>query len=694
MEDYAVYLQKVNKYYGTKQILVKLNMIVKRGTIYGLLGSSGCGKTTLLSCIVGRRSIDSGCLWVLGGVPGEDVSGVPGPRVGYMPQDVALVGEFSVRGAIYYFGHLYKMSKKNIQARYEFLKELLELPRGHKMVKNCSGGQQRRISFACALVHEPELLILDEPTVGLDPVMRNSIWNYLVEMAHNNNTTIIITTHYIEEANQADKLGLMRNGTLLTEGSPSELLTSFNTDTLEDAFLKLCKQHESGIMFNQNVQENYFEEEREFRSNSFLISKQKLTINKNIRRNNLKVNKHHVIALLRKNNLQYFKNLTCLSINILFPVVNILTFLIAIGRDVNINLGIVNDEHSLDTCNSYNRENTTFLHNHQCDFQQLSCRFLDDFNDEHIKKIFYTDFKVAMEDAIHGKVVGVLYISKTFTEALRERMENNHKIDNETLSLSEIKVWLDMSNRQIGLTLKSKLLAKFVHFQKKLFKDCEYLEKLIDQPLNFHYLFGNEKEEFINSMVPGILLSVVYFLTTTMTYSVIIQDRSEGVWDRSIVAGVTSAEIILTHFMTQSFIVCFQVIEVVIIAFVVYQIEYVGNLFLIALMIFLQGIGGMVCGFWISVVSKNQSMASILCTGMFFPVFLLCGMLWPLESQPIVLRYISKSLPFTAAVESLRHIMRKGWNIEHFEVLNGIGISLIWIVGFVLLSTYFLSRKR
>ena len=171
---------------------------------YGLLGASGCGKTTLLSCIVGVKFLNDGKINVLGATPGIKGSGVPGPRIGYMPQEIALVEEFSIKEVIYYFGRIYGMTAERIRERYKLLKELLDLPPGSRQVGKCSGGQRRRVSFAAAMVHEPELLILDEPTVGLDPILREKIWEFLVETTRTSKLAVIITTHYIEEAKQAN----------------------------------------------------------------------------------------------------------------------------------------------------------------------------------------------------------------------------------------------------------------------------------------------------------------------------------------------------------------------------------------------------------------------------------------------------------------------------------------------------------
>lgn len=128
---------------------------------------------------------------------------MPGKRVGYMPQEIALYAEFSIKETMMYFGWIFGMQTPEIIERLHFLLNFLDLPSENRLVKNLSGGQQRRVSFAVALMHDPELLILDEPTVGVDPLLRQSIWNHLVHITKAGQKTVIITTHYIEEARQA-----------------------------------------------------------------------------------------------------------------------------------------------------------------------------------------------------------------------------------------------------------------------------------------------------------------------------------------------------------------------------------------------------------------------------------------------------------------------------------------------------------
>ena len=227
----AISVQGLVRGYGRIEVLQGLGMTVDEGSIYGLLGPSGCGKTTLLKVILGFLAPESGKVEVKGEIPGSDV--------GYSPQEIALYPDLSIAETLRFHGRLHGMDANRILARQSWLIEFLDLPDPARTVGKLSGGQKRRVSLAVALLHEPNLLLLDEPTVGVDPELRARLWDHLQEISANG-TSIVITTHYIDEARNADRVGLMRDGVLLAEDSPQSVMDSQSASSLEEAFLSLC----------------------------------------------------------------------------------------------------------------------------------------------------------------------------------------------------------------------------------------------------------------------------------------------------------------------------------------------------------------------------------------------------------------------------------------------------------------------
>ncbi len=237
----AISISGLTRGYGKLKVLENFEMDVEEGSIYGLLGPSGCGKTTLLKVILGRLIPEKGEIKVLGSLPGEKGSLIPGSAVGYSPQEIALYADLSIAETLRFHGRLHGMTVEKINQRMNWLIGFLDLPNPSRNVGKLSGGQMRRVSLAVALLHEPQLLILDEPTVGVDPELRAKIWEHLVEITKLG-VTIILTTHYIDEAGMASRVGLMRNGKLLAQDSPSSLMETHGHTSLEDTFLQLCKR--------------------------------------------------------------------------------------------------------------------------------------------------------------------------------------------------------------------------------------------------------------------------------------------------------------------------------------------------------------------------------------------------------------------------------------------------------------------
>jgi ABC-2 type transport system ATP-binding protein len=230
----TVEVSDVRKRFGAIEALAGITMHVGEGEIYGLLGPNGAGKTTLIRSIVGLVRVDGGEVRVLG-TPMPDRATLE--RIGYMTQAAALYADLTAEENARFFASVQGTGdRRNVEAALRFV-ELWE--RRRSVTATLSGGMRTRLSLACALVHRPSLLLLDEPTVGVDPQLRVQLWNGLRQMAAEG-TTIIVSSHVMDEAERADRLGLIQGGRLLAEGTVAQLLAQGGAQRLEDAFLNLA----------------------------------------------------------------------------------------------------------------------------------------------------------------------------------------------------------------------------------------------------------------------------------------------------------------------------------------------------------------------------------------------------------------------------------------------------------------------
>ncbi|MGW5456731.1 ABC transporter ATP-binding protein [Nocardia sp. NPDC003979] len=217
---------------GKRTVLHGLDLQIEPGTITGLLGPSGCGKTTLMRSIVGTQLVESGTVTVLGEAAGA--SGLR-RRVGYVTQAPSIYADISVRDNVAYYAALYGRDRDDTESA---LAAVGLADHADQLGDQLSGGQKTRASLACALVGRPELLVLDEPTVGLDPVLRVELWQRFRELA-SAGKTLLVSSHVMDEAEHCDRLLLMRDGELVAQLSPAELRERTGEQNLETAFLAL-----------------------------------------------------------------------------------------------------------------------------------------------------------------------------------------------------------------------------------------------------------------------------------------------------------------------------------------------------------------------------------------------------------------------------------------------------------------------
>ncbi|PAA75845.1 hypothetical protein BOX15_Mlig020348g2 [Macrostomum lignano] len=701
-------------YYKSTPVLKGLSLQVPLGKIYGLLGPSGCGKTTLLKCVVGRLKPDAGVVQVMGGRPGKPGHRVPGNLIGYMPQDLALYQDFTVSETMYYFGRIFHMPSQEIDRQTDFLVSLLELPSKRRLICQLSGGQQRRVSFACALLHRPPLLILDEPTVGVDPLLRQCIWNHMLSIVNNRErpTSIVITTHYIEEARQGHMVALMRDGRLLAEAEPQELLDRYNDSSLESVFLKLCEMDSedslpdtSAAASSTSVAANAAASTSEIvtenspllpkpsnhdrslnsspagaTSNSNdgdslpnLLYKEYVPLGDSLRSVFALPSLWHILAVVGKNFNNLRRRLTFLAFQFILPIIQIVLFCVCVGGDpFGLTLASVN----LDSSGELGAKFMTYLDN----------------NTFHVKP--FKSLEEARTEVRNVRAWAVLSLGSNFSTDLLARFSNPTAATNATLSGGSVHLQLDNSNYQVSLMIQKSVAESFQKFAGDLLSQFGLSPELVSLPVVMDApLLGTDNPSFTEFMAPGMIVTIVFFMATGLTALSFVLERKEGLLDRSLVAGVTILELMLGHMLTQLLIMAGQTGLLLFFSLVVFQVPCHGSVLWVILLALLNGFTGMSLGLMISALCSAENSAIQAALGTMYPNLLLSGIIWPAEAMPQYLRFISRGLPISQSVEAMRSVLSRGFGFTAAPVYLGFVSAIAWASGLLLLALLLLRIR-
>ncbi|MEW2808896.1 ABC transporter ATP-binding protein [Streptomyces massasporeus] len=239
----AVHAENLTVVRGPRTVLRNLGFTVPRGQITGLLGPSGCGKSTLMRALVGTQAKVTGTLDVLGHPAGHPTLRT---RIGYVTQAPSVYDDLTVRQNLDYFAAILDPGRPAADRRdADVTRAIADVDlttHADALAGNLSGGQRNRVSLAVALLGSPELLVLDEPTVGLDPVLRRDLWNLFHDIATGRGATLLVSSHVMDEAERCHRLLLMRDGELLADDTPQALRTRTGATTVEEAFLRLVDE--------------------------------------------------------------------------------------------------------------------------------------------------------------------------------------------------------------------------------------------------------------------------------------------------------------------------------------------------------------------------------------------------------------------------------------------------------------------
>ncbi|XP_050423020.1 ABC transporter G family member 23-like [Adelges cooleyi] len=648
-------------YDASSMVLNGFNMTVSTGTIYGLLGPSGCGKTTLLSCIIGRTRLNSGRI---------QLAVRKKKQIGYMPQDLALYEEFSMAETLHYFGSLYEMPYEQIITRGEKLLSLMDMPPTKTKFGAMSGGQQRRFSLCVALIHDPSLLILDEPTVGVDLIISASIWTYLHELT-TRGKTIIITTHYIEEARRANMIGLMRKGVLLAEAAPLEIMASCNADSLESAFLTLSQKHTANMEVT--------------RENSKMpTSPSSTTLEKSSFFSPTRFK-----AQLLKHWYWSVRNWKIIFFVCLLPIFTLLLFDTIVGRTPDLlYMGVINKEIVETPC-------SPIQPNAFCDDQiPFSCKYLHHLELNGVSLIYYDDVEEAKTAGLHNKIWGYLEFKSNFTELVKKRYDDPMNMASEDLEEMELWASMDMSNFIISKLIQTRILKSLKDLSKSHGFCNETSIRYVDsRPFTImEPVFGQLEVNMSHYGAPAVLSILEFYLTFLFTALAIGMEKSRGLLERSLSSGLTESEVILSQLVVQIIMLIFQTCTVFILQFVIFSYPLMGHWMWPMIIVFLQGICGTFLGFAASISFDDERITTFLGIGIVLTQVFLSGIMWPFEGMQSVLKEISKFLPLTLSIDAFRSMTARNWGIFHPVVAKGFASILIWIflaVGISILSLKF-----
>lgn len=397
-------------------------------------------------------------------------------------------------------------------------------------------------------------------------------------------------------------------------------------------------------------------------------------------------------------------------------ILNIVVFYYAIGNDpTGLNIAIVNNEMPNHSDCSNSSLITTFSHNYTCDLQKISCRFVDSLSDEYYNKKFYRDFTKAYEDALRGKIYAIIYFARNFTESTQAVWANELDEYSPIIDYAAIEVHMDKTDFQLRIFFEKQIRSTYETYSNELLADCGYAIKLDSLPMQFEKpIYGKLEGDFKLMMGPIIVMTMMYFLSMTANITIITNDRSNGMWNRTLLSGVSRSEYILSHSFVMSLFNVITLLEIVLFLKLILKTDDVGAQGIITFLLFILSLSGMFTAYIIGCLADDQAKSYYLLHGMGVIIvtlsgefevqlvlykllimmkFISTGIIWPIEAMPWVIQPFVYLFPVYMPAKSARELIIKGYGITDYSVYIGIVYSVVWMILGAIITLVVLKRK-
>jgi ABC-type multidrug transport system ATPase subunit/ABC-type Na+ efflux pump permease subunit len=652
----AVEVRDLVRRFGQFTAVDHVSFEVRRGEVYGLLGPNGAGKTTTFRILCGLLPATEGTLQVAG-VDLRRARASARQRIGYVAQKFSLYGQLSVRENLEFFGSAYGLRGATRTGRIEWaLNQFALTPHARLPSGQLPGGFKQRLAMAGALLHQPDILFLDEPTSGADPIARREFWRRITSLA-NQGVTAIVTTHFLQEAEYCDRIAILDSGRILAQGTPAEVRRrgrgqAGREPTMEEAFIAIV---EEARRKDQNLEDRKHDQGAASREPRTSPEPRPREFNA-IRRDSLSEKTKRVLSLVRKEARQIVRDPSSIAMGIVLPVILILLFGYGLSLDVqNVPIAVVFEDPSPEAT-------------------ELAAGFqLSPYFDAQ----FFTSMPEAEKLMLEHKVDGIVRIRPDFARHL-------------ALGDAEVQLLVhgtDANRARIIQGYAQGAIGLWSARRSAEGRDAAGGPVLVHDRLWFNT--ANDSHYFL---VPGLVVLVMTLIGAMLTSLVMAREWERGTLEALFVTPVRVGEILLGKTIPYFVLGMIGLALCLFAAKYLFHVPVRGSLWVLAGGSMLYLLVALSIGLLISSVTKSQFVASqltLLVT--FLPAFMLSGFLFDLRSMPAIVRTITYVLPARYFVALLQTAFLAG---DVWEVILPNGAVLAGMAGVLLLASRLVTRKR